>query len=70
MAYELEEDQVAQAAKYIDKDKSGVITFEEFMYFTDIYIAYFDKKGERILKFNELLQRLQEDEKGRNEVKI
>ena len=45
----------------IDKDKNGTIAFEEYMQFVDYYIAYFDEKGDKIRKIDELLKRVKDD---------
>jgi len=37
-------------AEFIDKDKNGSISFEEYMAFIDDYIFCFDEKGSRIRK--------------------
>ena len=55
MANGLDQPKVTEVVKLIDKDGNGTIAFEEYMAFVDLYIAYFDEKGSRIKKMDELI---------------
>jgi len=54
----------------IDRDKNGQITFEEYMSFIDLYIYYFDEKGSRIRKLDDLIKKLVEDIKNQDKITI
>ena len=61
MVYNIEEAILTDIVKVIDKNSNGTISFEEFMNFVDLFIAYFDEKGERIIKPKELLAKIKDN---------
>lgn len=61
---------VTKLANFIDKDENGTISFEEYMSFIDDYIYWFDEKGSRIRKEEELIKRIEEDNKNSNQIII